>query len=354
MGVPSWLLKIVISFLKDRSMVVRYRGQTSSMKKLPGGGPQGALLGLFLFLVLINGAGFNDQMNNCGEIITCKKRVREVNEIHLKYVDDLTIAEAIKMKTQLSSVQIQDRPQPDSFHARTGHELKPTDSKVYDQLLNTEKYARDNNMKLNYKKTKLMLFNPGSARDFMPNFILNSNELEVVEETTLLGVVLRSDLSWSSNTAYLVKRANTKLWCLRRLKKFGASTTDLLDVYYKQIRSILEYAVPVWHPGLTGEDRLDIERVQKSALSIILGQNYKSYRAALKTLNIETLFQRRQKLCGKFAKKTLKHPKFSKWFKPKSSRKFTRQKPSQYYEVFARTCRFKQSPISYLTDILNK
>ena len=56
MGVPSWLLKIVISFLKDRSMVVRYKGQTSSMKNLPGGGPQGALLGLFLFLVLINGA----------------------------------------------------------------------------------------------------------------------------------------------------------------------------------------------------------------------------------------------------------------------------------------------------------
>ena len=112
-----------------------------------------------------------------------------------------------------------------------------------------------------------------------------------------MGVVLRSDLSWSSNTAYLVKRANTKLWCLRRLKKFGASPTDLLDVYFKQIRSILEYAVPVWHPGLTGEDRLEIERVQKSALCIILGQNYKSYRAALKTLAIETLFQRRQKLC---------------------------------------------------------
>ena len=49
MGTPSWLLKIMIAFLKDRLMVVRYKVETSSMKQLPGGGPQGALLGLFLF-----------------------------------------------------------------------------------------------------------------------------------------------------------------------------------------------------------------------------------------------------------------------------------------------------------------
>ena len=38
MGVPSSLLKLVISFLKDRQMVVRYKGDISSVKDLPGGG----------------------------------------------------------------------------------------------------------------------------------------------------------------------------------------------------------------------------------------------------------------------------------------------------------------------------
>ena len=74
----------------------------------------------------------------------------------------------------------------------------------------------------------------------MPKFTLGNTELDLVEETTLLGVVLRSDLSWSSNTEYMVKRAYKKLWCLRRLKKLGANHADLLDVYFKQIRSILE------------------------------------------------------------------------------------------------------------------
>ena len=341
MGTPSWLLNIVIAFLKDRCMVVKYKGEYSNMKQLPGGGPQGALLGLFLFLILINDVGFNHQVNDIGEINSCKKRLRQVNELHLKYVDDLALAEAVSMTTQLTEVPIEDRPQPDTYQDRTGHELKPENSRVYQQLLQTKDYAVTNKMKINQKKTKLMLFNPGKVRDFMPTFPLCDNELELVEETTLLGVVLRSDLSWASNTDYMVKRAYKKLWCLRRLKKLGANHEDLLDVYFKQIRSILEYAVAVWHPALTGEDRLRIERVHKCALSII------------KQLKLDTLFSRRQNLCKKFAKKSLKHAKFSKWFKPNRKVTITRQKPRKFCELIARTDRFQKSSIGFLTRLLN-
>ena len=108
-------------------------------------------------------------------------------------------------------------------------------------------------MQLNFKKTKLILFNPGISRDFLPKFNLNNN-VEMVEEVKLLGVVNRSDLSWSSNTDYIVTRANSKLWFLRRLKTLGGDYDDLKDIFIKQIRSILEFAVPVWHSSLTGEE----------------------------------------------------------------------------------------------------
>ena len=133
-----------------------------------------------------------------------------------------------------------------------GHELKPSDSRVFKNLKKTEQYAATNKMKLNQKKTKLMIFNPGSARDFMSRLVLGQEELVVVEETMLLGVKLRSDLSWSSHIEYIVKRANRKLWCIRRLKKLGADREDLVDVYCKQVRSSLEHAVSVWHSALTG------------------------------------------------------------------------------------------------------
>ena len=334
-------------------MILRYKGASSSKKMLPGGGPQGTLLGLFLFLILINDVGFKDQMNDLGEISTCKRKLREVNELHLKYVDDLALAEAVDLKSQLTEVAVTDRPQPDTFHARTGHELRPENSRVYLQLQRTEEYAKVNKMKINGKKTKLMLFNPGSKRDFMPKFELGKTELELAEETTLLGVVMRSDLAWTSNTDYIVKRAYKKLWSLRRLKKLGANSNDLLDVYYKQVRSILEYAVPVWHPSLTSDDRLKIEQVQKAALSIIMGEGYQSYKTALRACNVETLFSRRQNLCRKFAKKSLKHGKFSKWFKPNPKVTITRLKPTRFCKLYTRTARYEKSPIGFLTNLLN-
>ena len=88
------------------------------------GGPQIALLGLLLFLVLINDVGFDNKTNVNGEIITCKKRVKEMNELHLKYADDLTLAETISMNTQLCHISAQVRPQPDTYHERTGHKLQ--------------------------------------------------------------------------------------------------------------------------------------------------------------------------------------------------------------------------------------
>jgi len=44
LGVPGWLLKLVMAFLKDRSMRVKYKGKLSGSYSLPGGGPQGTLL----------------------------------------------------------------------------------------------------------------------------------------------------------------------------------------------------------------------------------------------------------------------------------------------------------------------
>ena len=58
MGVPGWLLRIVIGFLTKRELIVRYKGKNSGRKAMPGGTPQGTILGLFLFLIIVNSAGY--------------------------------------------------------------------------------------------------------------------------------------------------------------------------------------------------------------------------------------------------------------------------------------------------------
>ena len=113
-------------------------------------------------------------------------------------------------------------------------------------------------MKINKKKTKVMLFNPCRSIDFLPEIKLDGSQLDLVEDMKLLGVIIRSDLKWKDNTEFIVKRAYKKLWVLRRLKNLGAGPDRLLDLYVKQIRCLVELAAPVWHGSLTLIEKADI------------------------------------------------------------------------------------------------
>ena len=131
------------------------------------------------------------QLNNAGDLATSKRNVKAVNQIHLKYVDDMSLAESVNLKELL--VAVPDRAQPDNYHVRTVHVLPKEQSAVYNnQLLETNDYASRSQMQINYKKTKFMLSNPCSSLDFMPNLDLGGHELELVEEMKLLGLVITS------------------------------------------------------------------------------------------------------------------------------------------------------------------
>ena len=85
MGVPGWLLMIVVGFLEERELEVTYKGEKSGSKKLPGGGPQGTVLGMFLFLVLINDAGFAQEDRSLGDKLTTSAGIRKhIKNMHLE------------------------------------------------------------------------------------------------------------------------------------------------------------------------------------------------------------------------------------------------------------------------------
>ena len=56
-------------------------------------------------------------------------------------------------------------------------------------------------MKVNAAKSKIMIFNKSKSYDFPPEFSFKDGvNLEVLNETKLLCLVISTDLRWNSNT----------------------------------------------------------------------------------------------------------------------------------------------------------
>ena len=243
---------------------MRWKGKNSGRKWLPGGSPQGTRLGLFLFLILINDAGYENLQKELGEHITTKKNKRQIiPNIHLKFVDDLTMAESFNLKENVIPNPDPNPPRPLAYRDRTLHVLPTEHTPVQDELHKMVQYCEENQMQINIDKTKVALFNTAYKYDCMPQLVMGDTRLQVVENFRLLGIIFQTNLSWQSNTDNMCKNGYSRIWMLRRLKKLGASCTDMLDVYFKQIRCVLELAVAVWTPGLTKAESTQIERVHK-------------------------------------------------------------------------------------------
>ena len=106
---------------------------------------------------------------------------------------------------------------------------------------------------------------------------------------------------------------------------------------------------------LTIENEKAIERVQKSAIAIILGAEYENYEQGLSNLSLQRLDLRRKKLCTTFARKAAKHPLHSNWFQKNDLdiKVKTRSQKQTYKPVRVRTQRLLRSPIPYMTMLLN-
>ena len=134
----------------------------------------------------------------------------------------------------------------------------------------------------------------------------------------------------------------------------GANNRELLDVYNKQIRSILEFAVPVWSGSITGLESDKIERVQTSLCAILLGHKYGDYKDALLRLGLDSLSSWRINITRKFAHSSSLHPNFQNWFKAKDKNApDTRSKKNKYLEVNANKSGLRNGPIAKMTTLLN-
>ena len=103
------------------------------------------------------------------------------------------------------------------------------------------------NMRLDEKKCKDMVIN---FLKYQPTVIipiqLNGIVIERVSSYKLLGVIVTNVLSWNEHFDSIHKKATKRLFVLRTLKRVGLGTNDLVFVFCSIVRSVVEYASPVW------------------------------------------------------------------------------------------------------------
>ena len=218
-GIRGELHTWIKNFLCERKMKVVIDGDHSNETEVLSGVPQGTVLGPLLFLCHIN------DLPDC---VTSRVRL---------FADDCLLYRTIKSNQDHLDLQ--------------------TD------LASLEKWAEDWGMKFNASKCYILSISRKSSFFYQ----LNNTILKEVQSNPYLGLNIANDLSWTIHINNICKKANTTLGFLRRNVQHCPKEIRL-TAYLSLVRSILEYAAPIWDPS-TQKDIDKIEKVQRQAARFI-------------------------------------------------------------------------------------
>ena len=224
-GVEGNCLQTISTYLSGRKQVVVVDGVKSNVLDVEAGVPQGSRLGPLLFIIYMN-----DIINDLESDI-------------LIFADDTSLLASGKDPTETVAMINRDL-------------VKITDWAV------------------KWKVT----FNPGKSKDIIfsnkvlnnsPPIIFNNTYIDRVNTHKHLGVFLSSSLDWSVQVHEMCLKANKKLSVLRSVKCLNRQTLDIL--YKLTVRSVIDYALPVFFNNLRQTEKARLENLQYRAAKLVTG-----------------------------------------------------------------------------------
>ena len=177
------------------------------------------------------------------------------------------------------------------------------DCKFFRQIITSEDTSimqADLNTLHEWSKKWLLEFHPGKCvtlrlslkkQNENHTYYLGENELENVEETKDLGIIVDHKLKFQKQISAKVNKANQSWGIIKRTFKH-MNPYIFKKLFCAQVRSHLEYAIQFWAPYLR-KDINKIESVQRRATKYIPGFKNLSYPDRLKKLDLPTLAYRR-------------------------------------------------------------
>ncbi|KAI4873031.1 hypothetical protein NFI96_008738 [Prochilodus magdalenae] len=245
MEVDMHLVTWITDYLTGRPQHVRIRDCSSDTVISSTGAPQGTVLSPVLFTLYTSDFKYNSEL--------CHMQ---------KFSDDTAIVGCV----------------------RNGQEREYR-SLVEDFV----EWCTTNHLKLNITKTKEMCIDFRRSRPSQQPISINGVDVEVVRSYRYLGVHLDERLDWSVNTDIVYKKAQSRLYFLRRLGSFRICQKLLLMFYQSVVASVLFYAVVCWGGSISKRDagRLDrlIDKTDDKSLEergrIMISLKYSSQKCGL-------------------------------------------------------------------------
>jgi hypothetical protein len=204
---PSYLVKIVSSYLHNRAFEAAFLTATSTRFCIRAGLGQGGLVSPVLFSLYVN------------ELPVSSHHVQLV-----LYADDTAIIATSRKSTLL---------------------IKYLETYLSD----LEPWVRERRIAINVSKSNAMLFAKAAWRVPRPRPIQFLGEpIEWVDTARYLGVTLDSRLIWRSHIVQVGKKASQRLGVLGCFlnRRSGVSIRNGVLLYKQPTRPMMDYACPIW------------------------------------------------------------------------------------------------------------
>uniref|UniRef100_A0A9J8BX17 Reverse transcriptase domain-containing protein n=1 Tax=Cyprinus carpio carpio TaxID=630221 RepID=A0A9J8BX17_CYPCA len=225
LGLNTSLCNWLLDFLTGRPQAVRVGSNTSSTITLNTGAPQGCVLSPLLFTLLTHDCTPSHNSN-----------------LFIKFADDTTVVGLISNR--------------DETNYRS-------------EVSRLAGWCSDNNLSLNVEKTKEIVVDFRRVHTQHAPLTINGATVERVSSTKFLSVHITEDLSWTDNTAALAKKAQQRLYFLRKLRRARAPAPIMCTFYRGTIESILTSCITVWYGACNASCRKTLQGIVRAAEKII-------------------------------------------------------------------------------------
>ena len=196
LGLPRPIFLLIANFLEGRTQAVKIGDLLSAYLEITRSIVQGSGLGPYLYIALARRM----------------KTISILNKL-IKFADDVSL-------------------------------LVPqcTDCPIDVELENVENWSKSAKLILNTKKTKEIIFYKSKIAKHKFN-IEKLGNIERIEETTLLGVILNSDLSWFPHVRHILSQITQRYYLLVQLKNMAIEKSMLNQIFQSLIISRFRYAI---------------------------------------------------------------------------------------------------------------